>query len=1234
MVKSYQEIVRTSSKRVPNSRTKHNGNGGGGGGASSAEGGRRETVGAGAGGEPSLSASSTGANGMSDARNGGMLAPPAGNGTLGGGGASDEANTLASSVGAASTAEKKKSRFHALAKLQMGSLGRRDRDKKKDELAASVAVSSSSAGASGGADANGVVGSSQSSPSRRYPPPSPGGSAYPPYGYPYPAPCPYGPSLHPHSQHGYAASYGALPSPHHAHARGGRYPAASSATASTSILPSPSGNAPSGIPSTSASAHSPTSPTTPASTGVAHYYPYVASQPRRQDSGTGTMMASPQSFKSRGAQLQNGLQNGINGEGGTSAGGDEEESEVLGKGKGVAASEAGSSAVGGRRGGSGSARREPTLPPGAGAPSVNGGGSSRIPSNGTSHYRQQHQHLSPPHPRPQRAHSNPPPPRSSVAPGPHAAPPYPAYPYLPPPVPLPPHHHPHSSQPHLPRPPHHPAAAAASAASLRSQPAPSVSTARPPLPAPHHPAVMNPYYPYPPPPPGYPAPYPPGAAAYPGYPPYPPYGYPPYGYAPPPPPPPPPPPSTSAPPPPPPAAVGPSGVSTLPPSHPSYAHSLASSAAARGPPPPPASASLLYGPHPLSGPASFSSSSPAVHAVAAKIEAERARTAAGGAGTGTGTGTGTGAGAGAGAKKRDGEQEGKLSVGIDFGTTFTGIAYGSSRLFAGQVRQILSWPGSYETYRKVPTCILYEQHDPAHEAKVVAWGIEAKNATVTRGLIKCEWFKLLLSPESLRSGIPDPWIPPLPVGKNVVDVIADFLKCVWRYARRMITEEIGSVADLNAADVILTVPAAWDASAAELMRRAAIQAGTVQSSRGGDLLWRDRLRIITEPEAAAIHASTLSPLLHLRPSQTFIICDAGGGTVDTAAYKLMGELGQLDIAEMCTRTGSNCGSLFLDWRFEELIKKLLQDHPVHLAPESIATFIHAFSEGDKLAYRGTADDDDAIFRFNCFNVEDSHDPAVGLEFGELAISGKVLKTEVFDPVIEQVLDHILTQLGKIAYTPVDAIILVGGFAASEYLYTRVRQTFGARIPVIVRPQDCDTATLRGAARYGLGFKSGKGAVSSVIAPRSYCIKSKLPAEEEDHWRRPEFVATNDGGTVVCENRLSYLIAKGAVLRKGERLRSRFCKYIKDPHDSVFTAHLYVSDSEELYRYTDEGDLRELCRWTLDLATLPRFESVVNSGGGYIEFEAGLSLDSAEVRGVLMTEDGVECAAATFEFLGT
>jgi hypothetical protein len=101
----------------------------------------------------------------------------------------------------------------------------------------------------------------------------------------------------------------------------------------------------------------------------------------------------------------------------------------------------------------------------------------------------------------------------------------------------------------------------------------------------------------------------------------------------------------------------------------------------------------------------------------------------------------------------------------------------------------------------------------------------------------------------------------------------DFLACIWEYAKQQITREIGAVADLGvytlscisnkietltrispnpllhshqgAADVWLTVPAAWDAMGCQMMREAAIDAGLVQSSRAGDRDWRDRLRIIT-----------------------------------------------------------------------------------------------------------------------------------------------------------------------------------------------------------------------------------------------------------------------------------------------------------------------------------------------------------------------------------------------------
>ena len=99
-----------------------------------------------------------------------------------------------------------------------------------------------------------------------------------------------------------------------------------------------------------------------------------------------------------------------------------------------------------------------------------------------------------------------------------------------------------------------------------------------------------------------------------------------------------------------------------------------------------------------------------------------------------------------------------------------------------------------------------------------------------------------------------------------------------------------------------------------------------------------------------MHCAFLTDLHRLRPSQNFMICDAGGGTVvrlfraasgiremltarrdqDLAVYKLIGLLSNMEIAEMCARSGANCGSLFLDLRFRELVRTLLADHPAHL----------------------------------------------------------------------------------------------------------------------------------------------------------------------------------------------------------------------------------------------------------------------------------------------------------------
>lgn len=68
-------------------------------------------------------------------------------------------------------------------------------------------------------------------------------------------------------------------------------------------------------------------------------------------------------------------------------------------------------------------------------------------------------------------------------------------------------------------------------------------------------------------------------------------------------------------------------------------------------------------------------------------------------------------------------------------------AYGSSRIMSGKIQQILDWPGSFETFRKIPTCLLYDD-----DGQILYWGLEAKNAGSIPYTHKCEWWEPIYPP--------------------------------------------------------------------------------------------------------------------------------------------------------------------------------------------------------------------------------------------------------------------------------------------------------------------------------------------------------------------------------------------------------------------------------------------------------------------------------------------------------
>jgi len=109
------------------------------------------------------------------------------------------------------------------------------------------------------------------------------------------------------------------------------------------------------------------------------------------------------------------------------------------------------------------------------------------------------------------------------------------------------------------------------------------------------------------------------------------------------------------------------------------------------------------------------------------------------------------------------------------------------------------------------------------------------------------------------------------LGKNAVDVTADFLTQLIEYIEtKALPKALGD--QFLAAQsklYVMTVPAIWSDRAKDSTRQAAARAG----------IPRDRLILVPEPEAAALYCATAGHELDLANGDTFIICDAGGGTV-------------------------------------------------------------------------------------------------------------------------------------------------------------------------------------------------------------------------------------------------------------------------------------------------------------------------------------------------------------------
>ncbi|KIW93344.1 uncharacterized protein Z519_05949 [Cladophialophora bantiana CBS 173.52] len=392
----------------------------------------------------------------------------------------------------------------------------------------------------------------------------------------------------------------------------------------------------------------------------------------------------------------------------------------------------------------------------------------------------------------------------------------------------------------------------------------------------------------------------------------------------------------------------------------------------------------------------------------------------------------------------------RLIIALDFGTTYSGIAYALTT-DPEKVFTIDSWPGGDRNAPKTPTALQYGSDSVTN----FKWGYELDRLEGE----KIQHIKLLLDPEQ-----PRPYFIPTNIEvekaklpKPVVDVASDYMRAIFEHAIEEIKGQFLVPELLHTFDkrYVLTVPAIWSDKAKDMTSRAAEKAGI------------SPVDMITEPEAAALFTLKDLKSKGLKVNDAVVICDAGGGTVDLISYEIL-SLAPFELRAITKASGAVAGSSMIDRNLEEEIRKVVGDEAfVSLKKtEGYQNALKEFAIAIKPGFRGK-DDRDKYLSFPMAKLEDN--PANGLVKNSMTLSGATM-FRLFDPIVREV-DRLVgeqisaVKIERLQASPpnpngVKAIFLVGGFGSSDYLAKAIQNSNPG--VTVIQPKEAWSSISRGA----------------------------------------------------------------------------------------------------------------------------------------------------------------------------
>ncbi|KAI0969940.1 hypothetical protein F4678DRAFT_480682 [Xylaria arbuscula] len=520
----------------------------------------------------------------------------------------------------------------------------------------------------------------------------------------------------------------------------------------------------------------------------------------------------------------------------------------------------------------------------------------------------------------------------------------------------------------------------------------------------------------------------------------------------------------------------------------------------------------------------------------------------------------------------DNVAEDQLVIGIDFGTTYSGVGWATKSDFdKSQINFITSWPGTGREEGKVPTEIWFD------EDKETYWGYE-----VPPDQEPFRWFKLLLAQsEDIYPEIRDSNFLTRArdmigeKGTSAVELIADYLRMLWKHTMSTIERARGeSAIDALPIHVVITVPALWKSYARQSMREAAEKSGMLDFRFAG----KTQMSFVPEPEAAAM-STLLEQGSSIKSGNVYIICDAGGGTVDLISYRVE-STNPLVLREAVLGTGGLCGGIFIDQTFEHMCSGRLGAKWKRLSKTGIREVMkNEWEYGIKPQYKpGKAKNEYTValpaelFSQGGLALNDcTKEPHI--RGGRMYLLDRHIKIP-FEVVISEIEDLVKGQIELAAKKDlaVTGIILVGGLGSSPYLYEHLKAIHsGAGISILqsggIKPR---TAICRGAVTKGfMNEESDQSGnvnpiqISSTISRASYGTMFNALFDGSRHLEVDKYWDDIDGKWR-AGSQMEWYLKRGDTVSKMKPMRHSWYRTYRAKYefDGTVSSHIYQCDDDE------------------------------------------------------------------------